>query len=216
MRWTHQTFTCQGIESPNRHLWSSKCHQRLVDDGALDWKVAPTPISPRDWLNNCMTLNPNAREIRILAKGAFFAAVTETLSAAVRLAFFIFALPVLPLFAQGPVTYNPGDLFLGFRAGGGTGAQQDYLVNIGPASQYQGPPGTIVTPNLGNLGADLQSVFGPSWSTRADVLWGIFGVGLPSDPNRTLYAGKAENPFGTIASRGQLRQGARSKLPRQE
>lgn len=104
-----------------------------------------------------------------------------------------------------PVTYTADDLFLGFRASGGTGATQTYLVNIGQASKFTGiGQGSSFSVNVGNIGADLTQIFGSNWSSRADVFWSVSGTtgllsGVGSDPAKTLYATKAESPAGTLA-----------------
>jgi len=105
------------------------------------------------------------------------------------------------------VTYNDGDLFLGFRATGGTGASLDYLIDIGQASLYRDATSSFVLntsgPNIGNIGADLTALFGSGWSSRSDVLWEVIGTqklasGL--DATNTLYASKGETVFGTPES----------------
>ncbi len=110
------------------------------------------------------------------------------------LALGIQAFSVLPASA-GTTTYNDGDVFLGLRATSGTGVTKDYLVNIGPASQFRdGPSKTLI---LGNIGADLATVFGSDWYTRQDsnngtnaVLYGIIGTQAfagNGDPDNTNY-----------------------------
>ena len=101
------------------------------------------------------------------------------------------------------VSYNPGDLLLGFRATGGTGATQDYVVNIGQASLYRDAFAAF-TVSVGNIGADLATVFGANWHTRSDVLWSVSGTPgnltpVGSDPAKTLYATRPEDPAGTTA-----------------
>ena len=48
-----------------------------------------------------------------------------------------FLLAVAPSPADS-LSYQPGDLFLGFRANAGVGATQNYLVNLGSASKFTG------------------------------------------------------------------------------
>src|SRR3954464_3421427 len=93
-------------------------------------------------------------------------------------------------------TYQPGDVFLGFRASGGTGATKDYLVNLGAASQFTNA--TAVTPvNTGNIATDLASagLFRGQWATRNDLFWGVSGTaglaGANGDPAKTTYATRA-------------------------
>lgn len=103
------------------------------------------------------------------------------------------------------VTFSNGDLYLGFRATGGTGSSFDYLVDIGQASIYRDATGSFVLNNaaginIGNIGADLTAIFGSNWSTRSDLFWGVVGTVNPaigSDPLNTEYASKGETVFGT-------------------
>lgn len=107
--------------------------------------------------------------------------------------------------ALAALPYNSGDLLLGFRASGGTGAPRDYVVNVGPASQFLSGSGSITVPGPGNIAADLSSssgalgLFGATWNTRADVSWGIVGTDLAADPTNTLYATRARTSPGIQA-----------------
>lgn len=86
------------------------------------------------------------------------------------------ALSVLPSLAAPVPAFVEGDIFVGFRASGGTGASTSYLVKLGNDATSFSSSGPLV---LGNLGADLSSEefgFGADWSTRSDLHWGIFGV----------------------------------------
>lgn len=114
-----------------------------------------------------------------------------------------------------------GDLLLGFRATGGTGATQTYLVNLGAASAFRdyaaGDPTTSFVVNttqiasgaftskiIGDIGADLAATFGADWYTRADLFWSVSGATqqitgtVNGDPLKTVYATKGENTFGTV------------------
>jgi len=101
------------------------------------------------------------------------------------------AFATLPAHAA-PVSYTAGDLFLAFRATGGAGATQDYVVNIGQASIYRNAATPFIVTGLGDIAADLDGIFEPEWSQREDVLWSVFGTPGPEaeggDPSRTLYA----------------------------
>jgi hypothetical protein len=107
--------------------------------------------------------------------------------------------------AQTTVTYHDGDLFLGFRATGGTGATQDYLVNIGQPAQFvNAMPGSSFPVSTGNLGSDLAVVFGSDWYTRIDagtgrnaVLWSIVGGRLVTGGGDTANVLYATNPNAT-------------------
>lgn len=102
------------------------------------------------------------------------------------------------------LTYNPGDLFLGFRSSSST---TDFLINIGPASNYRGlAPGTSFSLSIGPILGDLDAVFGATWKTanRPDLFWGVAGapynVAAGGDLSNTLYATSPENPFGTLTT----------------
>jgi hypothetical protein len=92
-------------------------------------------------------------------------AATATLSAAVASA------------ATVPASV-PGDLFVGFRASDGDGAQVSYLVKIGQDSVFRNaaPGSAFDLTSIGNLATDLSATFGSSWQSRPDLSWGIFGT----------------------------------------
>jgi hypothetical protein len=97
--------------------------------------------------------------------------------------------------ADAALTYNDGDLFLGFRATGGTGNTIDILVDLGSAMQFDTggsfTSGGKIALNIGNIGQDLVNQYGALWFNRSDVLWGVFGVqkiANTSYPNNTLFA----------------------------
>jgi len=101
------------------------------------------------------------------------------------------------------VTAIAGDLILAFRASGGTGADKNLEVNLGPASNYYNAlPGAFVVTSLSAL--DLSQNYGSNWATRADLSWGIAGttgaaaVGIA--PARTLWASRAESTPGTAST----------------
>lgn len=106
---------------------------------------------------------------------------------------------------QAAQNYVAGDLLLGFRATGTTqGATQDYVVNLGSATQFSG---SGVSPNLGNIGADLSALFGANWKTNPNVFWSA--VGTPYDGNTQtspiLYATRPRsgvNPAAPWLGRG--------------
>ncbi|MEP6669133.1 MAG: PEP-CTERM sorting domain-containing protein [Chthoniobacter sp.] len=107
--------------------------------------------------------------------------------------------------ANAAVTVSNGDLYLGFRATGGTGSSFDYLIDIGQASIYKNATSSFVLNsasgiNIGNIGIDLANTFGANWATRSDLFWGVVGTVNPligTDPLNTEYASKGENTFGT-------------------
>ncbi len=99
--------------------------------------------------------------------------------------------------------YADGDLILGFRATGGTGGTTNLLLNLGSASNFR-DAATQTTLSLGNLDADLDSIFGGSWNTRSDVLWSISGTQFTAGngfTNRALFASRAQAfPLGPVGS----------------
>ncbi|MGB8165876.1 MAG: Calx-beta domain-containing protein [Chthoniobacteraceae bacterium] len=104
----------------------------------------------------------------------------------------VFSTPV----ASATLPYTGGDLFLGFRASGGTGGTQDYLVNIGPASQFVGQSGVVTVSGLGDIKSDLDATFGSGWATRSDIYWSVSGANLAADTANTLYATRPRSTVG--------------------
>lgn len=106
-----------------------------------------------------------------------------------------------------------GDVFLAFRASGGTGASTSYIINLGQGSQFSSaaPDSTISLNTIGDIGADLVATYGAGWNTRSDLLWGVFGT--TDSVNPTVYASKerVDNEVQTT-SWNQLTQGARSAV----
>lgn len=95
-----------------------------------------------------------------------------------------------------PLIYNTGELLMGFRAG--TAADtRDYVINIGPYTTFTGAGVGTFALSTGSIGADLTAVFGASWFSRSDLFWGIAGYENITKTN-TLYATRAESPYGTI------------------
>jgi hypothetical protein len=102
----------------------------------------------------------------------------------------------------------PGDLILGVRATGGTGATKNVFFNLGPAHALRtnpSPAGPLV-----NLDAELTAAFGAGWSSRTDLYFGVFanrsnatptGIGSAAvengDPARTIYTSKGVTTAGT-------------------
>lgn len=109
------------------------------------------------------------------------------------------ALLTIPASAQQPTVYNDGDLFIGFRSPADT---NNYLINIGQPGQFRdAAPGSTITLSLGNIGADLTTVFGANWFSRTDVFYALISgrfVGNGVDPDNTLYT---SNPNATSFNR---------------
>lgn len=91
------------------------------------------------------------------------------------------------------VTATDGDLLLGVRASSGTGSAKNYVVNLGPSSQFTGT--STITFNLGDVGGDLSSTFGPLWNSRSDVFWGVAGTSGGGTP--TVFATRKQLTVGT-------------------
>ena len=107
-------------------------------------------------------------------------------------------------------TYNAGDLILGFRVTGGTGAGSDLLVNLGSSTSYRDLNGSNFL-NISNIGTDLAATYGSTWYDRTDLSFGIAGVFTNiseanggtvnnGDPGQTIYFSKSRTAAGTLGS----------------
>lgn len=87
---------------------------------------------------------------------------------------------------------NPasGDIFIGFRASDGEGASTSYLVKVATYSQLSAVSvgSSISLSGLGNIASDLSATYGASWSTRANLHWGAFGIG--SSASAIIYSSR--------------------------
>jgi hypothetical protein len=128
--------------------------------------------------------------------------------AALFLAVFSSVAPLVPAAEAGNVSYAVGDLFLGFRATGGTGVTRDYLVNLGPASQFTVATSAFTVPGLNGIAADLTAIFGADWNIHradaSDVRWSISGTPgsavVGGDAARTLFITTPQATPGTLAA----------------
>src|SRR5437868_5371028 len=77
------------------------------------------------------------------------------------------------------LTYNDGDLFIGFVNGG----TQDYVIDVGQASLFTTT--SQLTLSVGATNTDLTSTFGGSWYGSSTVLWGGAGA---AGSNNTVWA----------------------------
>jgi hypothetical protein len=103
-----------------------------------------------------------------------------------------------------------GDLLLGFRVTGGTGAGTDLIVRagasgaagIGNAVTFRDATTNIAT--VVDVGAELAAIYGAGWATRADLSWGVVGVrsasssgggsaGNGQTPGRSPFIGIAQS-----------------------
>lgn len=110
-------------------------------------------------------------------------------------------------------TPSPGDLFLAFRATGGTGASTSYIIDLGQGTQFNTtPPGSTITLNsIGDIGAVLVAAYGANLNTRSDLFWGIFGA--TDTVNPTLYATKERTDVNAQTTEWrQLTSGDRSSV----
>jgi hypothetical protein len=129
---------------------------------------------------------------------------------------------LVPASSEAALTHNDGDLLLGFRATGGTGVTTSYLVNLGSIAQFLAADAndTILTldTEIGNIGADLTTIYGGSWQNRVDLLWSVTGVQLVGGnglANKTLLASRASFA-GAQGSTGWLRPSAFNGIPSQQ
>ena len=111
--------------------------------------------------------------------------------------------------AQQFATYNSGDLLIGFWATSGNGSTKDYLIDIGPASNFDslaaGASITLAsssTSAIGNINADLMSTFGSNWSSDPNLFWGAAAIQNTGDPTDTVYVSDPESTPGTIQQPG--------------
>jgi hypothetical protein len=102
--------------------------------------------------------------------------------------------------SQAALPANESDLFLCFRATAGLGANTDYIVNLGPASQFLSTTGAVTVDVGGDIAADLGEIYGGDWFSRPDVAWSISGVQKTagnSFPTNTMFVTDAEASPGT-------------------
>jgi hypothetical protein len=107
--------------------------------------------------------------------------------------------------AQTFPSYNSGDLLMGFWATSGNGASQDYLIDLGQVSQFEGfTPGQSVTflssttSAIGNIDADLKATFGNNWYDDPNLYWGTTAIKESGDPPDTMYVSIGETTPGTV------------------
>ena len=125
-----------------------------------------------------------------------------------RLLAALLGIAVLVSTASAALPYTDGNLLLGFRASADPGSTQDYVVNLGPASQFTEASSTFVVSGLGDIATDLATFSDPGvtdWFSRADVFWGIVGTDLAGDPANTLYATRPRTNVNTQTAPWQRR-----------
>ncbi len=113
--------------------------------------------------------------------------------------------------AQSAVTATFSDIILGFSAtnsANGAGSDKNLEINLGNVGHYYNLPANT-TLNLGNLRADLESVYDLVWNSRDDLTWELVGTtgsatgttlntatGSVSIAAKTVWGGKAETTAG--------------------
>ncbi len=96
-------------------------------------------------------------------------------------------------------TITAGDILLGFRATGGTGASSNLIVNLGQADTIFRDSTSNIT-SVADIGALLTSTFGAGWDTRSDLFWGAVAnansaaddPAINGDPGATNYFTKKQ------------------------
>lgn len=96
-------------------------------------------------------------------------------------------------------TITTGDVLLGFRATGGTGASTNLIVNLGQADTIYRDATSNITA-IADLGTLLTSTYGSDWNTRSDLLWGAVAnansasgdPAIDGDPGATDYFTKKQ------------------------
>jgi hypothetical protein len=112
----------------------------------------------------------------------------------------------LPPVSHATLNYQDGDLLLAFRATGGVGANTDYIVNVGSAAMFVNATDLIVLDlEIGNILADLNSLYTTDWDTRGDVLWSLSGVQKVAGngfPTNTMFATNLHTGPLTLGTQG--------------
>ena len=111
--------------------------------------------------------------------------------------------------AKAATTFTPGDLLIGFRATGGTGATTNLIVDLGSTITLR--DNDTQHAQLIDISAALNSAYGASgaWASRTDLFWGAVGTrtssaldgdpGNTGDPAVTVYASLANT--GSIGAK---------------
>jgi hypothetical protein len=112
--------------------------------------------------------------------------------------------------AKAGITTANGDLFLGFYS---TNSSTSYLVDLGTAASFRDFNGSE-TLSIGNIAADLTSIYGSGWATDSSLFYGVFGADyktgvvnstnfLNGDPSNTLYATSTGGGYSSSSNSGQ-------------
>lgn len=129
--------------------------------------------------------------------------LSKTIAAAASLALCVTAANAASL-VNG--TTGAGELFVGFRATGGSGATTNVVLDLGSAASFAALA-TGSTVSLGNIGSDLVAAFGASWYDRTDVLWSSVSGNSSTDiTTNTLYGGRSGTGLFPLNTTGYSRQ----------
>lgn len=101
-------------------------------------------------------------------------------------------LSVTSAFAATVPVPQSGEIYLAFRATGEPGGTQSYIVKLGLDNTFRLATSSFTVSGLGDIGADLTSVYGAGWSSRSDLTWGIFGVRTGTNP--IVYGSRERSP----------------------
>lgn len=96
-------------------------------------------------------------------------------------------------------TITAGDILLGFRATGGTGASSNLIVNLGQADTIFRDATSNIS-SVRDIGSLLTTTFGAGWDTRNDLFWGAVAnannasgdPAIDGDPGATNYYTRAQ------------------------
>lgn len=84
-------------------------------------------------------------------------------------------------FAQ-TVTYDAGDLLIGFQAHtpNSPGVTQNFMFNLGSAASFKDASTHLgYSSPIANVGSQLEALYGANWFTRSDLSWGAIGLRAP-------------------------------------
>ncbi len=97
-----------------------------------------------------------------------------------------------------PITYNIGDIILGFETTGGnsSGGTKNLLVDIG---QYS----NLASFSTFNIAGDLNTVFGTGNWSSGQISFGAFGVTLSGTHYSNIYETATSNTLKPVASSSQ-------------
>ncbi len=101
--------------------------------------------------------------------------------------------------ASAALVYTPGDVLVGFYATGGAGASSSYVINLGSINTYLNATGPVDLSYLGNIGADLSTIYGANWATREDLYWGLAAGTGTNTTNSVAFGSHARAEEGVVS-----------------